>query len=138
MSKTHNPTQPRSAGEDDEQTSASQEQDEIVMPYFEPIELEPPNIRSKLPKHRGKRRSKDRRKNLNRGKQAPGAEKQASGEERDISMKAGNNGIVPPIEYRFKPGQSGNPRGRPPSNALLKAILKEAVSDIGDWLCAEG
>src|SRR5688572_13956376 len=91
---------------------------------LDPVELEPPDIRSKLPKYRGKRRSKDPQKDLNRRKQAPEAEKQASGEEKDISMKPGNNGNIPPIEYRFKPGQSGNPRGRPPSNeTLLKALL---------------
>jgi hypothetical protein len=48
-------------------------------------------------------------------------------------MKPGKGGNIPPPEYRFKPGQSGNPRGRPPSNeTLLKAILKDAVSEMGD------
>ncbi len=29
------------------------------------------------------------------------------------SPEAGNGGVVPPLETRWKPGQSGNPKGRP-------------------------
>ncbi len=34
---------------------------------------------------------------------------------------AGCGGIVPPVEYRFKPGQSGNPGGRPKSKLVTQA-----------------
>src|SRR5687767_14535299 len=38
---------------------------------------------------------------------------------------AGRNGNVPPAEYRYQPGQSGNPAGRPPNAGLT---LKEWVN----------
>ncbi len=31
----------------------------------------------------------------------------------------------PPVEHQFKPGQSGNPRGRPPSSRNVKTIVQE-------------
>lgn len=34
----------------------------------------------------------------------------------------------PPQHSRFKPGQSGNPKGRPKGSRSLKAILEEALS----------
>ncbi len=40
---------------------------------------------------------------------------------------AGQGGILPPVEHRFKPGQSGNPSGRP---KLLSQSYK-------DWLSAQ-
>jgi hypothetical protein len=36
---------------------------------------------------------------------------------------------VPPAEYRFKPGQSGNPRGRPAAGA----VLKEWINAMTTW-----
>lgn len=45
-------------------------------------------------------------------------------------------GRVPPVEHRFKPGQSGNPGGMPkgakyasPRRALLRALGKDADKD---------
>lgn len=38
---------------------------------------------------------------------------------------AGNGGVVPPPEHRWKPGQSGNPAGRPPNAG---ASLREWVN----------
>ena len=37
---------------------------------------------------------------------------------------AGKNGNVPPPEHRFKPGQSGNPAGRPMGTAVSDQIGK--------------
>src|SRR4051794_40783408 len=34
----------------------------------------------------------------------------------------------PPKHTRFKPGQSGNPKGRPPRHQNLKTVLSEALS----------
>jgi hypothetical protein len=37
------------------------------------------------------------------------------------------NGVIPPTEHRFKPGQSGNPGGRPKGRSVtecLRAILE--------------
>jgi hypothetical protein len=38
---------------------------------------------------------------------------------------SGNGGIIPPISGRFKPGQSGNPAGRPNAGAVLKEWFNE-------------
>jgi len=35
----------------------------------------------------------------------------------------------PPRDARFKEGQSGNPRGRPPGLKNLKTLLSEALTD---------
>lgn len=35
----------------------------------------------------------------------------------------------PPVEHQFKPGQSGNPRGRPKRARNLKSILSEEQSE---------
>jgi hypothetical protein len=53
---------------------------------------------------------------------------------------AGKVGIVPPVETRWKPGQSGNPKGRPAVGATMLEWLNElaplsaaawAASDVG-------
>lgn len=36
------------------------------------------------------------------------------------------NGVVPPVEHRFRPGQSGNPKGRPSAGASIR----EHVNDL--------
>src|SRR5437764_1007890 len=37
----------------------------------------------------------------------------------------GKGGVIPPIEHRFRPGQSGNPRGRPRAGASLREWLNQ-------------
>jgi len=39
------------------------------------------------------------------------------------------DGRKPPVEYRFKPGQSGNPNGRPKGSLNLKTHLIETLSE---------
>jgi len=39
----------------------------------------------------------------------------------------------PPIEHRFKPGQSGNPNGRPKGTKNLATIIRELESEDFDW-----
>ncbi|HLK13815.1 MAG TPA: DUF5681 domain-containing protein [Fimbriimonadaceae bacterium] len=41
------------------------------------------------------------------------------------SNRPGRGGNVPPAAHRFKPGQSGNPRGRP--RALLGPLMRELL-----------
>ena len=41
---------------------------------------------------------------------------------------AGYGGIVPPVEHQFKPGQSGNPKGRP----RTIGELRELIQNIGE------
>ena len=49
----------------------------------------------------------------------------------NTSNRGTNNGPVgygrPPIERRFKPGQSGNPKGRPKNRKNLVAMLKDVM-----------
>lgn len=42
------------------------------------------------------------------------------------------NPLPPPEEYRFKPGQSGNPKGKPKGVRHLKTIIQEIGHNI-DW-----
>jgi hypothetical protein len=43
------------------------------------------------------------------------------------------NGVVPPLEHRFKPGQSGNPAGRPCAGATIKEHINVmAASDLSE------
>lgn len=39
------------------------------------------------------------------------------------------SGVAPPVHSRFKPGQSGNPRGRPNAGASIRDFLNE----MGEW-----
>lgn len=38
---------------------------------------------------------------------------------------AGYGGIVPPVEHQFKPGQSGNPKGRPRTIGELRELIQK-------------
>lgn len=38
---------------------------------------------------------------------------------------AGVGGVPPPVEYQFKPGQSGNPAGKPKGCRSISTILRE-------------
>jgi hypothetical protein len=58
------------------------------------------------------------------------------------NKRAGRGGVVPPVEHQFKPGHSGNPKGRPPGKSLtarLRKILDREVSGrkIADLLMEE-
>jgi hypothetical protein len=43
------------------------------------------------------------------------------------------NGVIPPPEHRWQPGQSGNPEGRPAAGAAVK----EWWNEMADWTQAE-
>lgn len=55
------------------------------------------------------------------------------GVERGSSEEQGNNREVgyckPPREHQFKPGQSGNPQGRPVGTVSLRTLLKEKLAE---------
>lgn len=40
------------------------------------------------------------------------------------------NGVVPPKEHRFKPGQSGNPAGRKPISEAVRKLMKDKEAEI--------
>lgn len=39
----------------------------------------------------------------------------------------------PPVEHQFKPGESGNPNGRPVGSKNLATIVRELEADDFDW-----
>lgn len=45
---------------------------------------------------------------------------------------ANPNPTPPPEEYRFKPGQSGNPKGAPKGTRHLSSIIQELENEL-DW-----
>ena len=47
---------------------------------------------------------------------------------------AGNGGVIPPVEHRFKPGQSGNPAGRAGSAG---SSVREWINAMAEWTVAE-
>jgi len=46
------------------------------------------------------------------------------------------NGVVPPKEYRWKPGQSGNPRGVPKGTVFLTDYLRKLLK-MNDYQAAK-
>ena len=46
-------------------------------------------------------------------------------------------GGVPPVEHRFKPGQSGNPGGRPKKHPTLRETTQERLAR-PVWILADG
>jgi hypothetical protein len=52
--------------------------------------------------------------------------------------EAGSSGYIPPPEHRFKPGQSGNPSGRPKGTPSIMARVRRLMdADPDDWDRAE-
>lgn len=43
------------------------------------------------------------------------------------NRRAGKGGVIPPVEYQFKPGQSGNPGGRP---KLLSGAYRAMLAEV--------
>ena len=53
-------------------------------------------------------------------------------EQRDLEPAAGNERVgyrQPPLTTRFRPGQSGNPRGRPKGARNLSTVVAAALSE---------
>ncbi len=50
--------------------------------------------------------------------------------------RANGNGNLPPAEYRWKPGQSGNPKGRPKGSGLSDRLREVLDADDGAALDA--
>ncbi len=50
-----------------------------------------------------------------------------------------HNGVIPPVEHRWKPGQSGNPSGRAKivQSAYQKALLAEVEHEGRKLLCVD-
>ena len=55
--------------------------------------------------------------------------KKKAGTPADQASKAGNGGTVPPAEHRWKPGESGNPEGRP----VAGASVREWFNQMAGW-----
>ncbi len=47
---------------------------------------------------------------------------------KQAKIRAGKNGNVPPAQHQFKPGESGNPKGRPTGTSLT-AIIKRVLAE---------
>jgi hypothetical protein len=47
-----------------------------------------------------------------------------------VEESDGHGGRVPPIGKRWKPGQSGNPKGRPKKEDSLTSLLKEEIEKL--------
>ena len=45
----------------------------------------------------------------------------------------GNVNAKPPVEHQFKPGQSGNPNGRPKGTRSLSTIIRDFLEQELDW-----
>lgn len=45
---------------------------------------------------------------------------------------ANPNPVPPPEETRWKPGQSGNPKGKPKGSLNLSTLIRDTLADI-DW-----
>ncbi len=47
---------------------------------------------------------------------------------RSATRRAGKGGVVPPVETRWKPGESGNPKGRPKGAATsFERVLEQEL-----------
>ena len=56
------------------------------------------------------------------------SEKQAINTREQATDAAGNGGVIPPVETRWKPGQSGNPKGRPKGSATsFERVLEQEL-----------
>lgn len=44
-----------------------------------------------------------------------------------------NPNPIPPEAYKFKPGQSGNPNGRPKGSKSLSTLIRELENEDFDW-----
>ena len=44
-----------------------------------------------------------------------------------------NPNTIPPEQHKFKPGQSGNPNGRPKGSKNLATLIRELENEDFDW-----